>query len=81
VPLSRKLHDWRAGRKSPKAAGAAREEEVPLLDSASPTRALARVRVRIEDMVFVRPGIVEAFPSFRSPAGRFHSAPCFATDS
>jgi hypothetical protein len=42
-----------AGRKSPKAQGAAREEEVLLLDFASPTQALAKVRVRINDMVFV----------------------------
>jgi hypothetical protein len=42
-----------AGRKSPKAQGAAREEEVLLLDFASPTQALAKVRVRIGDMVFV----------------------------
>jgi hypothetical protein len=42
-----------AGRKSPKALGAPREEEVLLLDFASPTQALAKVRVRINDMVFV----------------------------
>ena len=42
-----------AGRKSPKALGAPREEEVLLLDFASPTQALAKVRVRIGDMVFV----------------------------
>lgn len=42
-----------AGRKSPKALGALREEEVLLLDFASPTQALAKVRVRINDMVFV----------------------------
>ena len=42
-----------AGRQSPKAQGAAREEEVLLVDFASPTQALAKVRVRIGDMVFV----------------------------
>jgi hypothetical protein len=42
-----------AGRKSPRSQGAPREEEVLLLDFASPTQALAKVRVRIGDMVFV----------------------------
>ncbi len=42
-----------AGRKSPKALGAPREEQVLLLDFASPTQALAKVRVRINDMVFI----------------------------
>jgi Putative lumazine-binding len=42
-----------AGRKSPKALGSRREEQVLLLDIASPTQALAKVRVRINDMVFV----------------------------
>ena len=42
-----------AGRKSPKALGAPREEQVLLLDFTSPTQALAKVRVRIHDMVFV----------------------------
>jgi putative lumazine-binding protein len=42
-----------AGRKSPKALGAPREEQLLLLDAASPTQALAKVRVRINDMVFV----------------------------
>ncbi len=42
-----------AGRKSPKAVGAPREEQLLLLDAASPTQALAKVRVRINDMVFV----------------------------
>ena len=42
-----------AGRKSPQALGAPREEQVLLLDFASPTQALAKVRVRINDMVFV----------------------------
>jgi hypothetical protein len=42
-----------AGRKSPKALGAPREEQILLLDFASPTQALAKVRVRINDMRFV----------------------------
>ena len=42
-----------AGRQSPKALGAPREEQVLLLDLTSPTQALAKVRVRTHDMVFV----------------------------
>ena len=42
-----------AGRKSPKALGSPREEQILLLDFASPTQALAKVRVRINDMLFV----------------------------
>ena len=42
-----------AGRTSPKSLGSRREEQVLLLDMASPTQALAKVRVRINDMVFV----------------------------
>lgn len=42
-----------AGRKSPKSLGAPREEQILLLDFASPTVALAKVRVRINDVVFV----------------------------
>jgi hypothetical protein len=42
-----------AGRKSPKSTGAPREEQLLLLDITSPTQALAKVRVRIGDMVFV----------------------------
>jgi len=41
-----------AGRKSP-VAGSRREEQVLLLEMASPTQALAKVRIRINDMVFV----------------------------
>ena len=41
-----------AGRKSP-VAGSRREEQVLLLEMSSPTQALAKVRVRINDMVFV----------------------------
>jgi hypothetical protein len=42
-----------AGRTSPKALGATREEQILLLDFASPTQALAKVRVRMNDAVFV----------------------------
>jgi Putative lumazine-binding len=42
-----------AGRMSPKALGSPREEQILLLDFASPTQALAKVRVRINEMVFV----------------------------
>jgi hypothetical protein len=41
------------GRESPKAQGAPREEEVLLMDFASPTQALVKVRVRIGRFVFV----------------------------
>jgi hypothetical protein len=39
-------------RESPKAQGALREEEMLMLDFASPTQALAKVRVRIGPVVF-----------------------------
>ena len=42
-----------AGRTSPKALRSTREEQLLLLDSTSPSQALAKVRVRINDMVFV----------------------------
>lgn len=42
-----------AGRQSPKSTGAPREEQILLLDVASPTQALAKVRVRIGKAVFV----------------------------
>jgi len=42
-----------AGRSSPQSLGSRREEQVLMLDMASPTQALAKVRVRINDMVFV----------------------------
>ena len=42
-----------AGRTSPKAQGAARESQVIMLDLTPPTQALAKVRVRIGEMVFV----------------------------
>ena len=42
-----------AGRTSPKAAGAARGEQIIMLDFSSDTQALAKVRVQINDMTFV----------------------------
>ena len=42
-----------AGRPSPKALNAPREEEVLLIDFASATQAIAKVRVRINAIVFV----------------------------
>jgi hypothetical protein len=42
-----------AGRISPKAQGAPREHQILMLDFTSPTQALAKVRVRLNDMVFV----------------------------
>jgi hypothetical protein len=42
-----------AGRPSPKAMNAPRQEEVLLVDFASPTQALVKVRVRINSVVFV----------------------------
>ena len=55
-----KMSMWSAGeykeilknRESPKAQGAPREEQILMLDFASPTQALAKVRVRIGKMVF-----------------------------
>jgi len=41
------------GRPSPKSQHAPREEEILLIDFASPTQALAKVRVRINTVVFV----------------------------
>ena len=40
-------------RQSPKALGAPREEEILLMDFASPTQAIVKVRVRINSAVFV----------------------------
>jgi hypothetical protein len=40
-------------RESPKSLGAPREEEILLVDFASPTQALVKVRVRINSAVFV----------------------------
>lgn len=42
-----------AGRTSPKSQGAPRDTQVIMLDFSSATQALAKVRVRIGDMVFV----------------------------
>ena len=42
-----------AGAPSPKAQGARREEEILLLDFAAPDQALAKVRVRINTIVYV----------------------------
>jgi hypothetical protein len=42
-----------AGRTSPKALGAPRESQMLMLDFTSDTQALAKVRVRINDMYFV----------------------------
>ena len=41
------------GRQSPKAAGARREEQVLLMDFASSSQAMVKVRVRINTIVFV----------------------------
>jgi hypothetical protein len=41
------------GRQSPKALGARREEQILLMDFASPTQAVVKVRVRINTIVFV----------------------------
>jgi hypothetical protein len=40
-------------RQSPKSQNASREEQILLVDFASPTQALTKVRVRICDMMFV----------------------------
>ena len=45
--------DILAGRQSPKTLGAPREEQILLVDMASSTQALAKVRVRINAIVFV----------------------------
>lgn len=45
--------DILAGNPSPKAQGARREEEILLLDFTSPDQALAKVRVRINAIVYV----------------------------
>jgi hypothetical protein len=42
-----------AERTSPKALDAPREEEILMLDFASPTTAMAKLQVRINDMVFI----------------------------
>lgn len=53
VLSSAAFKDLIAGRQSPKALGAPRLEEILLIDVASPTQALAKVRVRIGAIVFV----------------------------
>lgn len=40
-------------RQSPKSLGAPRDDQILLIDFASPTQALVKVRVRIDKMVFV----------------------------
>jgi Putative lumazine-binding len=47
------FRDLMAGRPSPKSLDAPREEEILLVDFASSTQALAKVRVRINRTVFV----------------------------
>ena len=41
------------GRPSPKSVGAPRQEEILLIDVASPDQALVKVRVRINKLIFV----------------------------
>jgi hypothetical protein len=50
---AQKFKDVIAGRPSPKSINAPRQEEVLLLDFASATQALVKVRVRINAVVFV----------------------------
>jgi hypothetical protein len=45
--------DVLAGRKSPRSLGSPREEAILMMDFASPTQALVKVRVRINAMHFV----------------------------
>jgi hypothetical protein len=45
--------DVLANRPSPKSLGAPRQEEILLMDFASPTQAMVKVRVRINQVVFV----------------------------
>ena len=45
--------DVLAGRQSPKALGSPREEQILMMDFASDTQALVKVRVRINTVVFV----------------------------
>jgi hypothetical protein len=48
-----KFREVMAGRPSPKAMKAPRQEEILLVDFASPTQAMVKVRVRINSVVFV----------------------------
>jgi Putative lumazine-binding len=50
---AQKFKEVIAGRPSPKSTNAPRQEEILLLDLASPTQALVKVRVRIGAIVFV----------------------------
>ena len=50
---AQKFKDVIAGRPSPKSMNAPRQEEILLLDFASATQALVKVRVRINTIVFV----------------------------
>lgn len=50
---AQKFKDIIAGRPSPKSMNAPRQEEVLLMDFASATQALVKVRVRINAIVFV----------------------------
>jgi Putative lumazine-binding len=50
---AQKFKEVIAGRPSPKSVKAPRQEEILLLDFASATQALAKVRVRINTIVFI----------------------------
>ncbi len=50
---AQKYKEVLAGRASPKSMNAPRQEEILLMDFASPTQALVKVRVRINAVVFV----------------------------
>ena len=50
---AQKYKEVLAGRPSPKSLNAPRQEEILLMDFASPTQALVKVRVRINTIVFV----------------------------
>jgi putative lumazine-binding protein len=50
---AQEFKDVLAGRPSPKSLNAPREEEILLVDVASATQAIAKVRVRINAIVFV----------------------------
>ena len=50
---AQKYKEVLAGRASPKSMNAPRQEEILLMDFASPTQALVKVRVRINTIVFV----------------------------
>ena len=50
---AQKFKEVIAGRPSPKSVNAPRQEEILLVDFASPTKAMVKVRVRINAVVFV----------------------------